>query len=75
MTEKVFNFDSIIDQYNQIPSSVVTEVERFLNSNASHRYLFGRNEYAEAVLKEIDFEAIVDDFAAPRSFWKKKPVI
>lgn len=51
-------------------------VDEFIaDSAAGRRYLLGRNEHSTEVMKTIDIEGVIDDFAEAGMRWHGKPVL
>lgn len=51
-------------------------VKKFVSSKSDgKRYVYGRNQYSQSLLKEIKFEAVVDDYAPNGITWNNLPVI
>lgn len=72
----MINVSFLLDNFYQHPQNILDKVEKFiLSSNATHRYLLGRNQSAKILSEIFDIQAFVDDFVEADTFWQGKPVI
>ncbi len=51
-------------------------VKEFVSAEGvDQRYVLGRNEHSVALMKVIEVDGIIDDFAEPGTLWNGKPVL
>ncbi|MDM7985957.1 MAG: FkbM family methyltransferase [Smithella sp.] len=72
----MIHHSSIIDLQKKISPDIKHLVDLFISpEGVGRRYLFGRNEHSEALLKVIDIDGFVDDYAEQGTIWHGKPVV
>lgn len=72
----MLNLSEALRSWEQVPPEVRRLVGSFTSSEwAGRRYVLGRNEHSEALLKVLDVDGVVDDFAEAGTVWCGKPVV
>lgn len=70
------NLNEICNYNYQLTPEIIDSVSIFMSSESiGRRYLLGRNEYSLELVKRIDVDGVIDDFAEPGTLWNNIPVI
>lgn len=76
MTERLFNYDDVLEKYYSQESKNYDLAEDFLSFKLNApRYVLGRNEHSESLLHFFDFDGVIDDYSPPGTTWLGKKVV
>ena len=71
-----FELGKMLDSWVPMAAESRRWVNLFVSADGvGRRYVLGRNEHAAALMKAIDVDGIIDDYAEPGTMWNGKPVL
>lgn len=72
----MIDLNNIIGNERQTPPEVKRAIDTFMSpEGVGRRYLLGRNEHSAALVKTIEIDGFIDDFAEEGTVWNDRPVV